>query len=131
MRYGSSTMTDCLMLLKAFWRLLASLAVLLGALGVALPGLPTVPFLLVAAWAGSHGWPELEQRLLDHPRYGPSIRAWREQRAVPRRAKWAASVLIAISVTMLVVSPAPELLRWVLPPFLLCVTIWLWSRPDG
>ena len=119
------------MLFKAFWRLLASLAVLLGALGVALPGLPTVPFLLVAAWAGSHGWPELEQRLLEHPRYGPSIRAWREQRAVPRRAKWAASVLIAISVTMLVVSPAPELLRWVLPPFLLCVTIWLWSRPDG
>ena len=119
------------MLFKAFWRLLASLAVLLGALGVALPGLPTVPFLLVAAWAGSHGWPELEQRLLDHPRYGPSILAWREQRAVPRRAKWAASVLIAISVTMLVVSPAPELLRWVLPPFLLCATIWLWSRPDG
>ncbi|WP_245800864.1 YbaN family protein [Vreelandella utahensis] len=131
MRTGSSTMADWLMLFKAFWRLLASLAVLLGALGVALPGLPTVPFLLVAAWAGSHGWPELEQRLLDHPRYGPSIRAWREQRAVPRRAKWAASVLIAISVTMLVVSPAPELLRWVLPPFLLCVTIWLWSRPDG
>ncbi|WP_233128832.1 YbaN family protein [Halovibrio salipaludis] len=124
-------MADWLMLIKAFWRLLASLAVLLGALGVALPGLPTVPFLLVAAWAGSHGWPELEQRLLEHPRYGPSIRAWREQRAVPRRAKWAASVLIAISLTMLVVSPAPELLRWVLPPFLLCVMIWLWSRPDG
>ena len=130
MQHGS-TMADALMLIKGLWRLLASVAILLGALGVALPGLPTVPFLLVAAWAGSHGWPELEQRLLDHPRYGPSIRAWREQRAVPRRAKWAASVLIAISVTMLVVSPAPELLRWVLPPFLLCVTIWLWSRPDG
>ena len=131
MQHGSSTMADWLMLIKAFWRLLASAALLLGALGVALPGLPTVPFLLVAAWAGSHGWPELEERLLAHPTYGPSIRAWREQRAIPRRAKWAASVLIAISVTMLVVSPAPELLRWVLPPFLLCVTIWLWSRPDG
>lgn len=119
------------MLIKGFWRLLASVAILLGALGVALPGLPTVPFLLVAAWAASHGWPELEQRLLAHPHYGPAIRAWRQQRAVPRRAKWAASLLIATSMVLLVLSPAPDLLRWLLPPFLLCITIWLWSRPDG
>ncbi|MEQ6886974.1 YbaN family protein [Salicola sp. Rm-C-2C1-2] len=119
------------MLIKGLWRLLASVAILLGALGVALPGLPTVPFLLVAAWAASHGWPELEKRLLTHPHYGPAIRAWRQQRAVPRRAKWAASVLIATSMILLVLSPAPDLLRWLLPPFLLCITIWLWSRPDG
>lgn len=131
MGYGSSTMVDHLMLIKAFWRLLASTALVLGGIGVILPGLPTVPFLLVAAWAGSHGWPELERRLLEHPRYGPSIRAWREQRAVPRKAKWAASALISLSLIMLVLSPAPVLLRWLLPPFLLCVTIWLWRRPDG
>ena len=131
MQHGSSTMADSLMFIKAFWRLLASLAVILGALGVALPGLPTVPFLLVAAWAASHGWPDLEERLLAHPTYGPSIRVWRERRAVPRRAKWMASALIAISVIMLLISPAPTLLRWLLPPLLLGITIWLWSRPDG
>ena len=44
------------------------------AIGAVLPGLPTVPFLLVAAWAGGKGWPALEVKLLNHPRYGPTLR---------------------------------------------------------
>ena len=39
------------------WRVLALVCVALALVGVVLPGLPTVPFLLVAAWAGSRGWP--------------------------------------------------------------------------
>ena len=58
-------------------------------------GLPTVPFVLLAAWAAGKGWPELEQWLLHHPRYGGSIRAWRQHGAVSRRAKWLASVMMA------------------------------------
>ncbi|HPU51492.1 MAG TPA: DUF454 family protein, partial [Burkholderiaceae bacterium] len=49
---------------QALWRLLALLCVVLGLIGVILPGLPTVPFLLVAAWAGGRGWPRLEAWLL-------------------------------------------------------------------
>jgi len=106
------------MIRKALWRLLASAAVLLGAIGVAPPRAShSAPFLLVAAWAGSHGWPELEQRLLEHPTYGPPIRRWRENRSVPRKAKWLASVLIASSIVLILLSPAPELLQWLLPPF--------------
>ena len=43
-----------------WWRSVAVLSVALGMIGVIIPGLPTVPFLLVAAWAGTRGWPELE-----------------------------------------------------------------------
>lgn len=116
---------------RTLWRMLASMALALGTLGVIVPGLPTVPFLIVAAWAGSHGWPELEQWLLEHPRYGPTIRNWREKRAVPRRAKWVATALIASSIVMLFIAPVPQLMHWILPPFLVCVTLWLWSRPDA
>ena len=83
------------------WRALASLCVALGAIGVVVPGLPTTPFLLVAAWAGARGWPALEARLLAHPKYGPLIQDWRSRRAVPRRAKWAASLVMTSSVLAL------------------------------
>src|SRR5690606_4026642 len=70
------------------WRIFAGLMVLLGMAGAVLPVLPTVPFLLVAAWAASRGWPSLEARLLAHPKHGPYIVRWRERGAVPRKAKW-------------------------------------------
>ena len=120
-----------MMLRRTLWRTLASLALTLAAAGVIVPGLPTVPFLLVAAWAGSHGWPELEQALLDHPVHGPTIRNWREKRAVPRRAKWLATALITSSIVMILIAPVPSIMHWILPPFLVCVTLWLWSRPDA
>ena len=103
----------------------------LGAIGVVLPGLPTTPFVLLAAWAGAKGWPSLERRLLDHPRYGAMIRDWRDHRAVPRRAKWLASALMVTSVAILWISPAPDLVRWLVPAGLLLVCGWLWTRNEG
>lgn len=119
------------LVMKWVWRSIASLALGLGALGVLLPGLPTTPFLLLAAWAGARGWPEMEQRLLRHPRYGPMIVDWRERRAVPRRAKWLASALMTSSILMIWWLPAPMLVRWFLTLFLPCVALWLWTRPDS
>lgn len=119
------------MLMKWLWRSVASLALGLGALGVLLPGLPTTPFLLVAAWAGARGWPELEARLLRHEKYGPLIRDWRDHRAVPRRAKWLASALMLSSITMIWLLPAPMLVRWFLTLFLPCVALWLWTRRES
>ena len=69
------------------WRLLALLCLALGAVGVFLPVMPTVPFLLLAAAAASRGWPWLDERLLGHEVYGPLIHRWRARRAIPRRAK--------------------------------------------
>ena len=62
----------------------------LGVIGIALPIMPTVPFLLLAAFCFARSRPDWERRLLDHPRYGPPLRDWRERRAVSRRAKLAA-----------------------------------------
>lgn len=113
------------------WRALALGCLALGFVGVFVPGLPTVPFLLVAAWAGGRGWPALERWLLEHPRHGPAIRRWREHRAVPRRAKWAATLTMSLSTLVLALSPAPPAVRWGVPAFLLLVAAWLWTRPEA
>ncbi len=118
-------------LVRAGWRALALLALALGLVGVVVPGLPTVPFLLVAAWAGGKGWPALEAWLLRHPRHGPTIRRWREHGAIPRRAKWAASGMMLFSGLVLWFTALPLALRVGVPLFMAAVAVWMWLRPEG
>lgn len=113
------------------WRLLAVICVALGIIGAFLPVMPTVVFLLVAAWAAGKGWPQLEVWLLTHPRHGASIRAWRERGAVPRRAKWLASLMMGLSSAALVASPLALWWRIGLPLGMGCIALWLWTRPEG
>jgi uncharacterized membrane protein YbaN (DUF454 family) len=119
------------LLVLFLWRALAVVCVALGIIGAFLPLMPTVVFLLVAAWAGGKGWPQLEVWLLTHPRYGAPIRAWRERGAVPRRAKWAASLMMALSSVVLALSPLALGWRVGLPLGMGCVALWLWRRPEG
>lgn len=112
------------------WRTLAVLCLLLGLLGVIVPGLPTVPFLLVSAWAGGKGWPALETWLLNHPRHGPPIRRWRDHRAVPRRAKWLASASMVVSLVLIGLSAAHPALKVGVALVMAIVACWLWLRPE-
>jgi uncharacterized membrane protein YbaN (DUF454 family) len=114
-----------------WWRVLALVCLLLGAIGVFVPGLPTVPFLLLGAWAAGKGWPALEAWLLNHPRHGPSIRRWRDHRAVPRRAKWLASAMMLASVALIGLSSAHPAAKFGMAAFLAIVAAWLWRRPDA
>ncbi len=93
-RVAELTMTGRYML---GYRLVTTAALGLAAIGVALPLIPTAPFLLVAAWSASHHSPQLEARLLANPRVGPHIRAWREDRALSPRAKRGALMALAVS----------------------------------
>ena len=112
------------------WRSLAMLFVLLGMIGVVVPGMPTVVFLLLAAWAGSHGWPQLERWLVQHPRHGGHIRQWREHGAIPRRSKCAASTMMLISIALISLSSAPDYVKIGVPLLLCGVLLWMWRRPE-
>lgn len=116
---------------RLLWRLLAILFVALGVIGILLPVVPTVPFLLAAAWAAGRGWPALEQWLLGHPRYGETIRQWRSAGIVSRRGKWAATLMMACSAILLLLTGAPAPLKAGVPVLMALVAIWLWNRPES
>ncbi|MBK6472434.1 MAG: YbaN family protein [Betaproteobacteria bacterium] len=113
------------------WRGIALVALVLGAVGVVVPGLPTVPFLLLAAWAASRGWPALEVWLLQHPRHGATVRQWRERGAVPRRAKWLSSVMMAASAAIMWAVGVPGWAFALAVVTMATVAAWLWRRPEA
>lgn len=100
-------------------------------IGIAIPGLPTVCFVLLAAWFAGKGWPEFETWLLAHPYFGPYISNWRQYRAIPRKAKWASSIFMSISAAVLVYSSALPIIKVAVCLVLLTVACWIWTRNES
>jgi hypothetical protein len=117
-------------LIKRRLYLAAGLAsVALGLVGAFVPLLPTVPLLILAAFCFARSSPRLEAQLLNHPRYGHHLVAWRNNGVVSRRAKWSATGAFAVSIA---IGLAMLALPWSLVPVgvaLICLT-WLWRRPE-
>lgn len=82
---------------------LGLISVGLAAIGAVLPLLPTVPFLLLAVFFFARSNPNWEQKVLNHPQWGPQIRDWRERRVIRRPAKLAAvtAMIVGAIVTWL------------------------------
>lgn len=76
---------------------LAYLFLVLALIGVILPGLPTVPFLLLAAWFSAKGSVRLHRWLYAHPQLGKLLIDWEQQRAISRSSKIMAFILLVLS----------------------------------
>lgn len=72
-------------------------ALALGLIGVVVPVLPTTPFVLLAAACFARSSTRFHEALLNHRMAGPLIREWQTYRAMPRRAKRVAYLLMALS----------------------------------
>ncbi len=103
----------------------------LGIIGAFLPVMPTTIFIIIAAWAFAKSSPEREQWLLNHARFGPALRNWREHRVIPLRAKCMAYSMITLSgvFAMFMLNAKPYLLAITLI-CLTAVVIYIHRQPS-
>ena len=84
-------------LVRAGLIVVGTVSLAIGALGVVLPVLPTTPFLLLAAACYARASRRLHAWLLGPRTFGPIISDWQTSRSMPRRAKWTAIPLMALT----------------------------------
>jgi uncharacterized protein len=84
--------------IRAVLWLVGTLALALGLIGVVLPGLPTTPFILLAAACYARASPRLHQRMRDNAWIGPMLRDWESHRSLPRRIKAIALVSMTVMI---------------------------------
>lgn len=116
---------------RFLWMTAGCVSLGLGLMGMVLPLLPTVPFLLLAAFCFARSSERLHRWLLDHPRLGPPILDWQDRGAIRRRAKWLAggSILVTFGIS-LALGLAPSVL-FVQAAVLAAVMVFIWTRPEG
>ena len=106
---------------RTFLIILGGLSLLLGLLGIFVPLLPTTPFLLLAAALWVRSSPRLYAWLLSHRRLGPYIRNFRENRAIPLRAKVFSVTLLWATLLYCIVAVVDA--WWWAQLVLLCVAV--------
>lgn len=116
--------------MKAFWLFLGLMSLGLGILGVIMPLLPTVPFILLAAFCFARSSERLHHWLTTHPTFGPLIDDWNRSGAIRPKAKKLATVSIAAVFALSWLLGASWTVISIQAVVLSLVMIFIWSRPN-
>lgn len=105
------------------------LAIILGALGIVLPLLPTTPFVLLAAWCFARSSPRFHHWLLWRSPFGRYLRHWQQHQAMPPGAKGRAIALILVSFAVSIWLVKILWIRVMLGVMLCVLLLMMWRIP--
>ncbi len=111
------------------WLAAGVLLTALGIVGLILPVMPGTIFLILAAGCFARGSPRLERWLLEHPRLGPSVVAWRSDGAIPLKGKVAAFAGMSLSIVLVSLSSAPPVAIVATVALVLAGALYVGTRP--
>jgi uncharacterized membrane protein YbaN (DUF454 family) len=106
-------------------------ALSLGIIGMMLPLIPTVSFLLLAAFCFARGSERLHDWLLMHPRFGAPIAAWTRNGAIGFKAKVLASISLIATFSVSIALGLGAIILSVQGAILGGVALFIWSRPSA
>jgi len=110
---------------------LGLICIALAGIGVWLPLLPTVPFLLLAAFFFARSSDRLHNWLMTHPIFGPLIDDWNRSGAIHPRAKRLATLSAIVVVSLSLLFGIPRFIIIIQIVSLSFVMLFIWTRPNG
>ena len=116
-------------LIRLFWLAGGLISLVLGIIGIALPLLPTTPFLLLAAFCFARGSRKLHHWLVEHPRLGPPIRDWETYRAISKRGKTLAMIAIVAVFVISILAGVATYVIAIQAVVLSAVSLFILTRP--
>lgn len=107
------------------------LCLAIGAVGVVVPGLPTTPLVLLAAWCFARSSKRFHRWLLEHRIFGPYVSAWEEYGVIPLRVKiFATAMIVAMTAFMVFGSAAPVWAKVVASALVVWGLVFIWTKPS-
>jgi len=85
-------------LVRTLWLIAGTICVVLGAIGMVLPLLPTTPLLLAAAACYCKGSDRMYNWLLNNKWFGEYIRNYKEGRGLPMKTKITALIVLWVTI---------------------------------
>ncbi|MCH2204976.1 MAG: YbaN family protein [Lentisphaerales bacterium] len=116
---------------RLFLKFLGFFCIGLGILGIALPVLPTTPFLILAAVCFSYSSEKFFNKIVSHPKFGPSVKNYLDGKGIPRRAKRIAVFVLWLSIGFSTWIVKPMWLKVFLPALAIYVSWFILREPDS
>ena len=115
---------------RGLYLIVGLLSLLLGVIGIVVPLLPTVPFILLAAFCFARSSERLHQWLMSHPWFAEALNNWQTKRALNRTLKRRAMIMTTLSFAISITLVPLIWVKLMLLGMLCGLLIYLWQIPE-
>jgi uncharacterized membrane protein YbaN (DUF454 family) len=116
---------------KILWISAGWVAMAIGIIALALPILPTAPFIILAAYCFSRGSRKLHHWIRTRKYFGPIVLEWEQHQVIRLRVKVIATVLTIFSfVTSMIFLQVPWSIKLIIAAIIMVALCYIWTRPS-